>query len=330
MLSFPEVINSTLIPTDQAGLVAIDLFAGCGGLALGFESAGISTIGFEKDRDACASYRRNLGGECFETLLTPESQFPKCDLIIGGPPCQPFSVGGHQNGLKDSRDGFPTFISAVARLRPKLWMFENVRGMMYGNRWYLDQILAELRDLGYEVDLRILNSVHFGVPQKRERLVVVGHLGGFVFPAPSAKVWTSADALEGMLYATPPESRFLTPSMDKYIANYEKASACVRPRDLHLDLPARTLTCRNLAGATGDMQRIKLPDGRRRRLLPREAARLQSFPDGFEFIGSEGSVFTQIGNAVPPMMAYALAGSVVRYFKLKRHSVPRAGQKVAA
>ncbi|WP_256199512.1 DNA cytosine methyltransferase [Verrucomicrobium spinosum] len=78
------------------------------------------------------------------------------------------------------------------------------------------------------------------------------------------------------------------------------------------------------------MQRIKLPDGRRRRLLPREAARLQSFPDGFEFIGSEGSVFTQIGNAVPPMMAYALAGSVVRYFKLKRHSVPRAGQKVAA
>ncbi|WP_343124933.1 DNA cytosine methyltransferase [Verrucomicrobium spinosum] len=88
-------------------------------------------------------------------------------------------------------------------------MFENVRGMMYGNRWYLDQILAELRDLGYEVDLRILNSVHFGVPQKRERLVVVGHLGGFVFPAPSAKVWTSADAWRGCSMRRRPNRDFL-------------------------------------------------------------------------------------------------------------------------
>jgi DNA (cytosine-5)-methyltransferase 1 len=101
--------------------------------------------------------------------------------------------------------------------------------------------------------------------------------------------------------------------MDRYIANYEKASCCVRPRDLHLELPARTLTCRNLAGATGDMQRIKFPDGRRRRLLAREAARIQSFPDSFEFAGSEGSVFNQIGNAVPPMFAYSIASAVARY-----------------
>lgn len=328
MPGFPDIINSTLRPAKRPKLVAVDLFAGCGGLALGFEAAGIATIGFEKERDACATYRQNLSGACVETTLNPDSELPDCDVLIGGPPCQPFSVGGHQNGLSDSRDGFPTFIAAVERLRPKLWMFENVRGMMYGNRWYLDQILDRLKALGYEVELRLLNAVHYGVPQKRERLVVVGHRGGFSFPQPSAHAWTAGDALEGMLYMVPPESKFLTVSMDRYVANYEKASCCVRPRDLHLDQPSRTLTCRNLAGATGDMQRIKLPDGRRRRLLIREAARLQSFPDHYEFIGSEGSVYNQIGNAVPPMMAYALAKSVLKYFaKLER---PVARRKLAA
>lgn len=314
MGSYPDIINTTLRPAKRPKLMAVDLFAGCGGLALGFEAAGISTIGFEKDRDACATYRQNLHGSCVETTLHPQSELPDCDVLIGGPPCQPFSVGGHQHGLKDSRDGFPTFISAVERLQPKLWMFENVRGMMYGNRWYLEQILSSLKELGYHIETRLLNAVHYHVPQKRERLIVVGHKGNFVFPQLSSKVWSAGDALEGMLFVTPPESKFLTASMDRYVANYERASSCVRPRDLHLELPSRTLTCRNLAGATGDMQRIKLPDGRRRRLLAREAARLQSFPDHFDFVGAEGSVFNQIGNAVPPMMAYALANSVLNYF----------------
>ncbi|RBP47665.1 DNA (cytosine-5)-methyltransferase 1 [Roseimicrobium gellanilyticum] len=307
--------------------MAVDLFAGCGGLALGFEAAGITTIGFEKDRDACATYRKNLTGECVETFLTPESDLPPCDVVIGGPPCQPFSVGGHQNGLHDSRDGFPTFISAVKRLRPRLWMFENVRGMMYGNKWYLDEILVELRSLGYQVEARLMSTLYYGVPQKRERLVVVGHSGGFVFPRVSPIQWTAGQALEDMLFLTPPESKFLTPSMDRYVANYEKASCCVKPRDLHLDQPARTLTCRNLAGATGDMQRIKLPDGRRRRLLVREAARLQSFPDHFQFAGAEGSAFNQIGNAVPPMFAYALAQSVVKHLSVP---VRRSGTREVA
>lgn len=121
--------------------------------------------------------------------------------------------------------------------------------------------------------------MNYGVPQNRERLFVVGHRGVFNFPIAHKKQITVGQAIGDTMYNTPPNSKFLTPSMDEYVARYEKASSCVTPRDLHFDKPARTLTCRNLAGATSDMHRVKLKDGRRRRLLHSEAARLQSFPD---------------------------------------------------
>lgn len=113
----------------------------------------------------------------------------------------------------------------------------------------------------------------------------------------------------------PPNPKFLTASMDTYVAKYEKASKCIRPRDLHFDRPSRTVTCRNLNGATGDMMRIRLDDGRRRRITVREGARLQSFPDGFDFAGAEGSQFNQVGNAVPPLLAKAVARSVIEYLR---------------
>src|SRR5205085_1394446 len=149
----------------------------------------------------------------------------------------------------------------------------------------LDEVLVALESLGYFVDVRLLNAVDYGVPQSRERVVVVGHRGGYTFPVPLRHRVTAGEALGEFATTAPLESKFLTASMDAYVARYEQASKCVRPRDLHLDRPARTVTCRNLAGATGDMQRIRLPDGRRRRLLVHEAARLQSFPDWFEFCG---------------------------------------------
>jgi DNA (cytosine-5)-methyltransferase 1 len=300
-------------PAASSGPLVYDLFAGCGGLALGFESVGFRTVGFEMLEDACLTYSSNLRRECHRVFLEPGMDLgPRPDVIIGGPPCQPFSVGGLQNGHRDERNGFPAFLSAVERYEPKMVLFENVRGMQYRNRAYFQIIMHDLHLFGYKVEYRILNAVRYGVPQRRERLFVVGHKGTWESPKPTtpARYFTAGEALGTLLQSMPDCPRFLTQSMDEYVAKYEKASHCINPRDLHLDEPARTVTCRNLNGATGDMLRIRLPDGRRRRITVREGARLQGFPDWFQFFGSEGSQFNQVGNSVPPLLAKAIARSV--------------------
>jgi DNA (cytosine-5)-methyltransferase 1 len=314
--SFVEFLHRELPPPAPPpdAPVVLDLFAGCGGLALGFEAVGFLTIGFEMDADCCETYRQHLRAPCHEIRLREGGELTDgARVIIGGPPCQPFSVNGHQNGNRDDRDGFPAYLSAVERYRPRIAVFENVRGMLYQNVQYFQKIVERLRGLGYAVDWKLLNAVDYGVPQNRERLFVVAHQGDWEFPEPTHRNRrvTAGEALGEMARQVPPGARFLTPSMDDYVARYEAASKCIRPRDLHLDQPSRTVTCRNLHGATGDMLRIRLEDGRRRRLTVREGARLQSFPDWFTFCGNEGSQFNQVGNAVPPLLGKAVARSVM-------------------
>ena len=310
-----DYINRTLVVPENQKYVAIDMFAGCGGLSLGFEAAGIKTIGYEMVKDCCDTYQNNLKSECKQEFITTETHFPQADLIIGGPPCQPFSRSGNQLGKDDARNGFPAFIAAVKKTRPKIWIFENVKGLPESMHDYYESVLSELHDLGYTVEPHVVRMVKYGVPQTRERMVVVGHNGSFVFPQETARRVTAGEALGELAFQVPADAVFLTKSQDEYIARYEAKSQCKTPRDLHLDKPARTLTCRNLAGGTSDMHRIKLPDGRRRRITVREAARLQSFPDWYEFSGTKDSQFTQIGNAVPPLFAYQLGLRVVAYLE---------------
>lgn len=314
-MDYVKHINKILKPQIAEQAIVLDLFAGCGGLSLGFEAAGFETIGYEMDIAASSTYNKNLHGKCNAIKLDLDFKYPKAEIVIGGPPCQPFSVGGHQKGMEDARDGFPIFIDAVTKLQPKVFMFENVRGLLYTNKWYFDLVIRELQKLGYLIDYKLLNAVDYGVPQNRERLFVIGHRGKFDFPKHLNKKVTVGEAIGDTMNIEVENSKFLNEAQDRYVANYEKASACVNPRDLYADRPARTLTCRNLAGATGDMQRVKLPDGRRRRINHREAARLQSFPDWFQFTGNETQQYNQIGNAVPPLLAYHLANSIKECYK---------------
>ncbi len=305
--------------------VVLDLFAGCGGLTLGFEVQGFRSIGYEMKKAVVDTYSANLSGDCHEVFLEIGKPDEAAEVIIGGPPCQPFSQFGYQRGKRDRRNGFPVFLNAVDRIRPKIALIENVRGALYRNKDYLRSVVNELERFGYTVETRILNAVHYGVPQRRERVVIVASTVGWRWPEPlvTAPI-TAGTALGEMAFQEGPDTHYLTPSMDKYIAEYERRSHCVTPRDLHLDRPSRTVTCRNLGAATSDMMRLRMPGGERRRLTVREGARLQGFPDWFEFAGNEYEQYEQIGNAVAPLLGLALAQSVKAALAME---LPRAEER---
>jgi len=282
-------------------------------MALGFAATGFRTIGYEMNSDACQTYQANIGNDCFLETLTPDSKVSVGDVLLAGPPCQPFSVTGLKGGASDRRNGLPTFLTAVEQTTPALAVLENVPALKTEHQQYFRILVQRLERMGYNVDWEIINAADFGVPQNRRRLFVVAHHGGFVFPAPTHldRHVTVRQALGSMVRRLPATARLLSRQTMKYVRKYEIKCRCRNPRDLACDLPARTLTCRNIAASTGDMIRIKVPDGRRRRLTVREAARLQSFPDWFRFSGSKTSQFEQIGNAVPPLVAKAIASAVL-------------------
>ena len=305
-------MNSLLRRETTLGLKALDLFCGAGGLSLGFWACGFEVEGIDHSSDAVSTYSINLGkADCAD--LSDVSGVPDADVIIAGPPCQPWSRAGKRLGEQDERDGFDITMQVVQKIRPVAVVIENVPDVARSHkRQHLDEFEAQLADLGYAIGEHVLNAADYGVPQNRHRIFVTGIRGGKPLEPPEA--WSEAisvsKAISGTCRREAAGAKLLTDGMSAYIERYERASGCRTPRDLHLDRPSRTLTVRNLSGATGDMMRLRLPDGRRRTLTVREAARLQSFPDWFRFRGTERSQLEQIGNAVPPLLALAVANSV--------------------
>lgn len=382
---------------------SIELFAGAGGLALGLHNAGFAAkVVVEFNKDACRTLRANkvfnygeglYQGDVtrFDYLSVPDS----IDLISGGPPCQPFSLGGKANGHKDSRDMFPEAVRAIREKQPRAFVFENVKGLLRKSFFeYFEYIILQLQypsiskkaneewekhrerlekhhtknehtRLEYKVIYRLVNAANYGVPQKRERVFIVG------FRSDIDANWSfpnSTHSEEALLWSKWITKDYWTshnlkcPTMDEKTAKrvkilklkYGMFEPNLKPwitvRDALSGLPdpksklainynhhvfkdgARTYsghtgsyideTSKALKagghGVPGGENMIRFEDDSVRYLTVRESARIQTFPDDFNFEGSWGEVMRQLGNAVPAKLAKVVGQSIFRVLKTKK------------
>ncbi len=315
---------------------AIDLFCGAGGLSLGLHWAGWKvTVAVELDASAAATYRHNFPETFFLEKDIQEVSFADCkdiDLVAGGPPCQPFSVAGEQLAENDPRDMVPEFVRVVGEVRPKSFLMENVPGLLTAkHKAYTSSVLQMFQSLDYDVRICVLNAADYGVPQFRERVFFLGlhkNTNASLFlPEPEYGVGrqkpyaTVREALKGTP-ADAPNSAKVTYCKNPVLRPSPWAGMLVNGggRPINLDEPCQTIP----ATAGGNRTHIVdeggvlreyhhyLMDGGRprvgevegvRRLTARESARIQSFPDSFSFLGAKSSVYRQIGNAIPPLLA---------------------------
>ena len=314
---------------------AIELFAGTGGIALGLEQAGIDTIAHvEIDRLCCATLRRNrpLWNVIEDDIANVDftSYKGQVQLVTGGFPCQAFSYAGKKLGFEDTRGTlFHQFARCIKEVDPLMFMAENVRGLIsHDDGRTLETILDVLKGLGYNVEYRLLNAVNYGVPQKRERIVIIGTKPGitFYFPQEERKIRTLRDALKGVpnsegqqyssnkkkvLELVPPGGcwRNLPLEVQKSYMGKSYFSGGGRTgmaRRISWDEPCLTLTC-----SPSQKQTERCHPDETRPFTVREYARIQTFPDNWEFVGGLGEKYKQIGNAVPVRLAFKLGTQIV-------------------
>ena len=305
-------MNSLLRRGTSSPVRVLDLFCGAGGFSLGFWANGFDVVGIDRSPDAVETYSLNFS-RALRADLNELQELPEAEVLIAGPPCQPWSRAGKRQGGNDKREGLLTTAKIVKQIRPAVVVIENVPDIARSSkRQHLDDFESQLSSLGYAVAEYELNAADYGVPQNRKRMFIIANISGRTLypPEPLHESISVRQAIPGRCERPALDSKLLSDSMAAYIQRYERASGCRKPRDIHLDCPSRTLTVRNLIGATGDMLRLQLSDGSRRTLTVAEAARLQSFPDWFRFHGSKRSKFEQIGNAVPPLLSLAVARTV--------------------
>ena len=329
-----------------SGVPIVSFFTGCGGMDLGFEQLGFDHVAaFEFNEIFCRTVRKNRPSwkvfgppygsgdvskfeevsECLAPLITT----PFEGIFVGGPPCQPFSIAANQrfsrSGENFKRVGFAhekngnllfDYARIILKFRPAVFVVENVPGLrdLDGGE-QLTAAIQLLEDNGYSVnEPTVLNAADHGVPQYRERLFVVGsRIGGdFSFPAKRSHVGCASVLLDLPLDVQNHETRtHKAGSVERYMQlRYGQRDQLGRVDRLDPTLPSKTV----IAGGTNGGGRSHLHPEIPRTLSVRECARLQTFPDDYVFLGPTARQFTQVGNAVPPVLAAALADSIAEAY----------------
>lgn len=325
---------------------SIELFAGAGGLAIGLEKAGFENIALnEIDKNACQTLRYNRPQwNVIESDISKVdfSGYRDIDLLSGGFPCQAFSYAGNKLGFEDTRGTlFFEFARAIKEIQPKIFLGENVRGLLSHDQGKtLQTIKSVIEELGYTlIEPKVLKAIFYRVPQKRERLFLLGirhdlvQYTDFTWPDPYFRVMTLKDALKkGELYNCdcPPSQGQTYPKRKQEILAMVPPGGCWidlpdhiqreymqksyflgggktgMARRLSYDSPSLTLTC-----SPAQKQTERCHPEQTRPLTVREYARIQTFPDDWEFMGSINSQYKQIGNAVPVNLALAVSKSLI-------------------
>lgn len=325
----------------------LELFAGAGGLAIGLEKAGLKCAALnEIDKFACNTLRKNrpnwnvLEGDIKNFSFTAFSG--EIDVITGGFPCQAFSYAGKRLGFEDARGTlFYEFARTVKEVNPPLCIGENVRGLLsHDNGKTLKGMISILNEVGYNVvPVQVLRAIDYKVPQKRERLILVGIRKDipvkFDYPKPFGKIYTLKDALKkGELY----DSNVPFSNGAKYPKSKKDVLDLVPPKGYWRDLPveiqkdymggsfylgggktgmARRIgwdePCLTLTCSPAQKQTERCHPDETRPFTVREYARIQTFPDDWEFTGSLAQQYKQIGNAVPVNLAKEVGYSIVKF-----------------
>lgn len=314
-------------------LKVASLFCGCGGTDVGllggfeflgkFYSKNNVEIVYANDIDdlACNMFQENFNiiPDSRDIREIQSDELPEFDILTGGFPCQSFSIVAQNPkrlGVKDDRGKLFFEMCRILRDRqPKCFIAENVKGILTANnKNAFPLILQEFKSCGYDVKYQILNSADFGVPQKRERVIIVGFRKDlnieFDFPSPQIQNENNYTPLKKVIDDSVDEKYFF--SQRAVDGMMRKRATMNKGRAQDIEKPCNTVGAHLAKVSLNSTDPVLIVDGRYRRFTPREVARIQSFPETFKLVGSEAAQYRALGNAIPPIMFWYVTKNVLK------------------